>query len=169
MWLIPAGDLQMASYKIYALGDPIAQTVLGSEAHGLNNTGTVVGHASITGARAAYWNWNPTVIPLGDVMSVAYGVNDSGDIVGTRQANDFNVFPGEAFLFRGGVFHDLASVFAGQESIATDINNAGVIAAWAGDIGSPHAFTYDTNSGTATDLGVLPGHTESYAHAINNV
>jgi probable HAF family extracellular repeat protein len=159
----------MASYKISALGDPSAQSVLGSEAHGLNNTGTVVGHASITGARAVYWNPSPTVIPLGDVMSVAYGVNDSGDVVGTRQANGVLVFPGEAFLFRGGVFHDLASVFAGQESIATDINNAGVIAAWAGDIGSPHAFTYDANSGTATDLGVLPGHTESYAQAINNV
>jgi probable HAF family extracellular repeat protein len=157
------------SYKIYSLGDPSAQSVLGTEAYGLNNNGTVVGVASITDFRATYWNPSPAVIPLGDVASVAYGVNDPGDIVGTRQATDFLVFPGEAFLFRGGVFYDLANKFAGQESIATDINNAGVISAWAGDIGSPHAFIYDTNSGTATDLGALPGHSESYAQAINNV
>src|SRR4030095_7529038 len=153
----------MASYKISALGDPAAQSVLGSEAYGLNNNGTVVGHASITGARAVYWNPGPTVIPLGDVMSVAYGVNDSGDVGGTRQAHGVLVLPGEAFLLRGGVFHNLAGVFAGQESIANDINNAGVIAAWAGDIGSPHAFTYDANYGTATDPGVLPRDTRSYA------
>src|SRR4030095_8347001 len=98
----------MASYKISALGDPAAQSVLGSEAYGLNNNGTVVGHASITDIRAVYWNPSPTVIPLGDVMSVAYGVNDSGDVVGTRQAGGFLVFPAQGFLLRGGVFPDLA-------------------------------------------------------------
>jgi probable HAF family extracellular repeat protein len=160
----------MASYKIYALGDPSAQSVLGTEACDLNNTATVVGVASIPGWRALYWNPNPIGIPLGDVESVAYGVNDFGDIVGTRQARDIGlVMPGEAFLFRGGVFHNLANKFQGEESIAMDINNAGMVAAWGGDIGASHSFTYDANSGTVTDLGVLPGYTESYAHAINEL
>jgi probable HAF family extracellular repeat protein len=159
----------MAGYNLSGLGDPSAQSVLGSEAYGLNSTGMVVGIAYIPGTRAVSWNQSPTVIPLGDVESVAYGVNDSGDVVGTRQANAVNVFPGEAFLFRSGVFHDLAWVFPGQESIGTDINHAGVIAVWAGDIATPHAFTYDSNTQIATDLGVLPGHDQSYAMAINNV
>jgi probable HAF family extracellular repeat protein len=162
-------DVQMAGYNIAALGDPLVQTVSGSEAFGLNSTGMVVGTAYISSGRAVAWNPGPTLIPLGSVASVAYGVNDSGDVVGTRQANAVNVFPGEAFLFRSGVFHDLAWVFPGKESLATDINNAGVIALWAGDIGSSHAYTYDTNSQKATDLGVLPGHDESFAMAINNV
>ncbi len=156
----------MASYKIETLSDP-DPSVSSSEAHGLNNNGFVVGHVSMMGFRAAYWGSSPVVIPFGTVASVAYGANDGGDVVGTRQASDWLVFPGEAFLFRGGVFHNLANVFPGQESIANDINNAGVIAAWGGDIGSSHAFTYDVNSGTLADLGVLPGHTESYAMAIN--
>lgn len=157
----------MASYKIELLNDP-DPSVSSSEAHGLNNHGVVAGHVSATGWRAAYWSPVPSVIPLGNVASVAYGVNDGGDVVGTRQASDFLVFPGEAFLFRGGVFHNLANVFAGQMGVATDINNAGVVALWAGDDPTAHAFTYDANSGTVTDLGVLPGHEQSYASAINN-
>jgi probable HAF family extracellular repeat protein len=67
------------------------------------------------------------------------------------------------------MFHDLASKFPGQQSVGNDINNAGVVAVWAGDDPTPRAFTYDANTQVATDLGVLPGHDQSYAMAINNV
>ncbi len=157
----------MASYKIHLLSDP-DPSVSSSEAFGLNNNGKVAGIVSMNGWRAASWSPGPAALPLGSAASVAYGVNDGGDVVGTRQASDFLVFPGEAFLFRGGVFHNLANVFAGQMGVATDINNAGVVALWAGDDPTAHAFTYDANSGTVHDLGVLPGHEQSYPSAIDN-
>jgi probable HAF family extracellular repeat protein len=123
------------------------------------------GHAG--GGRAVFWNPIPTVIPAGDVSSHAFGVNDAGDIVGHRDHAVGGGFLDEAFIFRGGKCQGLASVFPGAESHAVDINNAGVIAAWAGD-STTHSFTFDINSGTLTDLGALPGETGSFATAINN-
>jgi probable HAF family extracellular repeat protein len=168
----------MARYKIHALDDPSAPP--GSIpltpynwAYGLNNFGMVVGVAafaevSLGRSRAVFWNPNPTVIPAGDVFSHAFGVNDAGDIVGQRDHAFGGGILNEAFLFRGGQCQGLASVFPAEESVAVDINNAGVIAAWAGESGWTHAFTFDINSGILTDLGVLPGHTVSFASAINN-
>jgi probable HAF family extracellular repeat protein len=162
----------MVIYQIRALGDPSTQSMYRSNASGLNNTGMVVGsvQAISTGnnvVEAVYWNPSPTVIPLGDVWSEAKGVNDSGDVVGTREADSFY---NHAFLFRGGGVHDLAGVIGGPASAAIDINNAGVIAGWAGESsGQRRAFTYNTKSGRVNDLNVLFGLDGSYATAINNL
>lgn len=160
----------MVKYTIDSLGDPSVPLVSGSVAHGLNNFGMVVGEARIPGARAVFWNPSPTFISFGNLWGTAYGVNDVGDIVGSHQegASGPAAFFNKAFLFQGGKFQDLASVFPGETSVATDINNTGVIAAWVGEPGLEHAFTFDANSGTVTALGVLPGHTISHASAINN-
>lgn len=157
----------MAGYEIFALDDPFSESELYSSPSGLNNAGMVVGSAG-NSTRAVYWNPGPTVIPVGDVQSSAWGVNDLGHVVGTRQFNEPDFVPGGVFLFRGGIVQDLTSVLPGPQSFASDINNAGVIAGWAGAPGSPHAFVYDTNSEKATDLGVLPGYSQSFASAINN-
>jgi probable HAF family extracellular repeat protein len=107
------------------------------------------------------------------LSSTAYAVNDSGDIVGARVNDTDEIDPltgvGQAFLYRNGAMHDLSSVFGAQVSVATDINNDGLIAAWAGDIGSTHAFLYDSQMGSIPkDLGVLAGYTASKAMGLNN-
>jgi probable HAF family extracellular repeat protein len=159
----------MASYEIVALDDPFAESELGSDAYALNNSGMVVGvgYAGHSG-RAVFWNPSPTVIPVGDVYSLALGVNDLGHVVGIHNFDQTNVAPGGAYFFRAGIVHDLTSVLHGPGGVANDINNGGVIAAWGGPPGALHAIVYDTTSDTATDLGVLPGYTQSAAVAINN-
>jgi probable HAF family extracellular repeat protein len=168
----------MAQYLIQLLGSPTAQTVIGDKAFGLNGSGVAVGVAHIPEARAVMWIPGPDTLPLLGLNSVAYAVNDSGHIVGAWGNNalpeNIEIDPvtgpaGQAFLYRNGEMNDLGNVFGAQVSVATDINKNGLIAAWAGDIGNPHAFLYDSQAGSVPkDLGVLPGYNASRAMALNN-
>jgi hypothetical protein len=56
-------DVHMAGYNLTGLDDPTAQSVLGSEAYGLNSSGEIVGIAYIPGTRAVSWSPSPTVMP----------------------------------------------------------------------------------------------------------
>lgn len=158
----------MATYNITLLGSPWAQRVVNDMAFDLNDERIAVGTAWLPQARAVRWNPNPDLLspsaPISE-MSVAYGINSFGHIVGGAGQN----WPGQAFLYKSGVMQNLASVFTAEQSQAQDINNAGVIAGWAGRIGRPNAFRYDSKTPTApVNLGVLPGHDQSYANAIND-
>jgi hypothetical protein len=168
----------MAQYIIEDLGSPTAQTLLGYKAFGLNNLGTAVGVAHIPEARAVVWNPSPVKLPLLGLNSVAFAVNDSGHIVGAWSNNALQegdeIDPvsgsaGQAFLYRNGQMQDLASVFGAPVSVAIDINNDGFIAGWAGELGSPHAFLYNSSQAGSVpkDLGFLPGHDASQAMAVN--
>lgn len=172
-------EREMAHYKVNLLGSPTAQTVLGDKALGLNSFGVAVGVAHIPEARGVIWNPGPVKLPVLGLNSVAYAVNDSGHVVGAWGNNALlegaEIDPvtgaaGQAFLYRDGEMHDLASVFGAQVSVATDINKDGLIAVWAGDIGSRHAFLYNSSlaGSVPKDLGVLPGSDESQAMALNN-
>ncbi|HKE56011.1 MAG TPA: hypothetical protein VKB46_04895 [Pyrinomonadaceae bacterium] len=168
----------MAPYKIKLLGSPTAENVIGDKGLGLNNSGVAVGVCHIPEARGVIWMPGPVKLPVLGLNSVAFAVNDSGQVVGAWGSNPLpegtEIDPitgsaGQAFLYEGNVMSDLASVFGTQVSVATDINNDGLIAAWAGDVGSPHAFLYNSQAGSVPqDLGVLPGHESSQAMALNN-
>ena len=82
-----------------------------------------------------------------NTSSIAYDINDSGDIVGWY--ND-----GRAFLYSGGKLTDLG---VGQ---AYAINASGQVVGSRG-----HAFLY--SGGATMDLGALPGDSVSYAYDIN--
>ena len=97
-------------------------------------------------------------------LETAYGVNDSGQIVGRYQNADGAT---HAFLYASGQLTDLGSL-GGANSEALAINVNGLI---VGDSqltgGTIHAFVFD--SGAMKDLGALPGFTNaSFARGVNN-
>lgn len=165
----------MVTYNIKLLG-PSASPEFGADiAYGLNSMAIAVG-ASADGSME-HWRavqWNPGIqllTPASSKNSVAYGINDYrevGEIVGGWGQDPIH-FPGQAFLYKDGSMHDLAGVFNAPASQAHDINNSGVIAAWAGSNGNFRAFSYDSRGGgQLRDLGVLQEHKQSFAFALND-
>ncbi len=87
----------------------------------------------------------------GGSSSFAYGINNSGQIVGDAYANGTALQ--HAFLYSGGSMQDLGTL-GGQESYAYGINDSGLIVGYS-DIsdGGDDAFLY--NHGTMEDLNNL--------------
>jgi len=101
---------------------------------------------------------------LGGSSSVAYDINESGQIVGlSRIAPDSH--RERAFLYSNGVMNDLGSL-GGGESVAFSINDNGIIAGQSLTTGGEvHAAMH--SGGQWYDLGTLGG-TSSQAYAINS-
>jgi probable HAF family extracellular repeat protein len=142
----------------------------GLVAHGINDSGQVVG-GGLGGTRGeAFLYSGGAFMSLGDLAfgeygggSVAYGINNSGQVVGDSPALHF--FPEtHAFLYSGGVMHDLTP--SGGDSYASAINAAGQVVGTWGPRGLPgsHAFLY--SDGVMQDLGTLGG-SSSAATGIN--
>jgi probable HAF family extracellular repeat protein len=106
---------------------------------------------------------------LGGGSSEAYGINDSGRVIGGS-----NTSSGErhAFLYENGQMKDLGTLGGGY-SQATAINNSGqVVGQSSTSSGEVHAFLYDNTNGMI-DLGTLGGsasmgNASSSAWDINN-
>ena len=103
---------------------------------------------------------------LGGTQSEAFGINDSGQVVGGAQNGSGNYRP---FLWQNGTMTNLGTL--GGESVNPDHRAEAINA--SGDVcgrsytsgGAKHAFLWD---GSMTDLGVLTGGTESWAFGIND-
>lgn len=102
----------------------------------------------------------------------AAAVNESADIVGTTTLGGPRAWVAPAG--QSAVLLPLPS--GSQYSWATDINDAGVVVGVVGPNSAPEfggravAWTPDAMGGYGiTVLGALPGHTQTYATAINNV
>ena len=93
---------------------------------------------------------------FGGYSSYAYGINDSGQVVGAAQTPNGDT---RAFLWQSGTMIDLGTL--GGASYAWDINNVGQIVGssqWVGPLGWATSVRYHPviwNSGTITDLGSL--------------
>jgi probable HAF family extracellular repeat protein len=116
-----------------------------SEAWAGNNLGTAVGGS-------LRWD-DGKVSPIGSGVQNAYGVNDSGDIVGKAS------FPGvglhACLLLGNGTITDLGT-FGGATSLAWDVNESGQVAGAAQTTAGPsHAFLW--TNGELMDLGTLGG------------
>jgi probable HAF family extracellular repeat protein len=104
---------------------------------------------------------------LGGDGSYAYGINNSGQVVG-RADTVSGAY--HAFLYNGGVMTDLGTLPGGEGagpvvSCATSINAGGQIVGWSQSAnGVRHAFF--NSSGSMTDLGTLGGW-GSEAYGIN--
>ena len=109
-----------------------------SHAVGVNSTGQVVGNCYGTGTYIGVpgtfaFLSDPNGGALhdlgtlpGDILSVASGVNDAGQVVGYSAIDD--MLDGHAFLSdpNGGTLHDLGTL-GGAKSFASGINNAGQV------------------------------------------
>ncbi len=96
-----------------------------------------------------------------NVMSVADGINDSGQVVGGSY-NHTSGYASRAFLYSGGSLQNLGTLPGKTASVATAINNAGEIVGQASTNGNAsHAFLL--SGGPMQDLGA------GEAYAINNL
>jgi len=99
---------------------------------------------------------------LGGSMSYAFGISESGKVVGTSD----NGSAYHAFVYSGGVMTDLGTL-GGVNSRAYAINDT------AGIVGDSHIAGYATRAflyknGTMTNLGTLNGSSYSSANDINS-
>jgi len=106
-----------------------------------NASGTIAGRIVETGgiSKAVYWP-SKTAAPvnlgvlLGDTMSQATAINDSGWIVGWSSTSADPAVARRAFLWRPGIGMEDLGFFPGDSTAdAFDINNAGVIVGTSGD------------------------------------
>jgi len=140
-----------------------------SFANGINRFGHVVGSSyTPLGLHAYLWTTSQGMQDLGTLggsNSVAYGINDSGTVVGQADLANGDV---HAFSWtRSGGMQDLGTL-GGHESAAFGINDAGEIVgeSYPANGVASHAFLWSKEQGMQ-DLGTLGGNTAE-ALAINN-
>jgi probable HAF family extracellular repeat protein len=126
------------------------------------------------------WQPNGKVVTLqpysGDTVSSAFGINDSGDAVGTSGL--CGPFPSQystvhALLWKSGSIIDLGNLGDTANNVAIAINNRGQIVGYAGvvgkDKGELHAHAFLWQKGKMHDLGTLRGDYLSIAYGINDL
>ena len=135
----------------------------------LNDLGEAVGEADVNLGQYenAFLYASGTMTNLGTfggTFSEAYGINDSGQIVGHATTKAYG---DHAFLYSSGTMQDLQGLLpqAYSASTATAINNSGQILCNANSSGYLHAFLY--SGGTMHYLGTLGG-ISSEAFGIND-
>jgi probable HAF family extracellular repeat protein len=140
-----------------------------SNAQAINNSGQIAGvfgGGSVTQHAFLYsaGTFNDLGAPPNMEIATAYGINNSGQVVGWAEPSN-SPDSDQAFLYSGGAFHTLGTL-GGANSWAYAINDSGQVVGWAdSSAGNSRAFLY-TNGGI-TDLGTLGG-ASSTAHAIND-
>src|SRR5262249_42750235 len=122
----------------------------------LTNTGYLQSYRAFLYSNSQMVDLN-ALLPSGSMMSMATGVNNLGQVVGTYF--DANLFQ-HGFLYSGGSLTTFANAFPQAINDSTQIT--GYLSTASGD----HAFLY--SGGQFTDLGVLgTGFLNSYGYGIN--
>ena len=99
----------------------------------------------------------------GDAYSVAYSINDAGQVVGWSNNTATEL---HAFLWESGTMTGLGTLPGDTSSQAFGINNAGQVVGASLTSSTTHAFLWQ--NGTMTNLGALPGGLYSIAYGIND-
>jgi probable HAF family extracellular repeat protein len=135
-----------------------------SQANDISNLGQIA--ANIPNGHAAILTQGMTTDlgTFGGIYSSALGINDSGQAVGYYSLPGFL---NHAFSYAHGIMTALGPFGVEATSIATGINDLGMIVGNATDSYTvpSHAFLYA--HGAMTDISPF-GSSESYAHGINN-
>lgn len=161
--------------------NPIGYIPGGSSSYGLaiNDFDQAVGFGSTGNSLVhgfLYSNGNITDLgTLGGTSTIPYDINNLGQIVGwSKNSNSLR----RAFLYQNSAVFDIGTLPGDDEAEAYSINEHGVIVGWsyssttgAGNCQiyaancAYHAYSY--NSGVFTNLGMLPGGTQSEAIRVN--
>ena len=137
---------------------------LHSEAVAISSTGHIAGRSQTSASKyhATLWSGGTTtdLTPTND-YAVAYGVNDTGQVVGS-------IDNWRGFHWQNGVLTMLGDLGGGC-SHAADINDTGHIvgASCTPQVNQPHATLW--HNGAVIDLGILPGMDDAGATAINSL
>ena len=105
---------------------------------------------------------------LGGNMSRAYGINASGQVVGTSNSTYYGN-NANGFYWENGTMNSIGTL-GGNTSVARDINDSGMITGTSQtSSGQQHAFRWEPGaaSGSMVDLGTTGG-TASHGMGINN-
>lgn len=155
IFLAPVHAVQYVLTDLGSLGGSI------NRASDINAQGQVAGYCEVnrySWHAFLYENGHMQDLSAGDmVFSQAYGINNSGHIVGRWE--------GHAFLYSNGVMQNLLGT-GYVSSVARDINDSGQVVGGytvAGELS--HAFLY--SDGIMHDLGTFTG-MSAVAHAVNN-
>jgi probable HAF family extracellular repeat protein len=137
-----------------------------SGSYGVNDAGMVVGYSGTYGFVWTQSGGMQDIGNLGGTPTVAEGINNFGQIVGTSVLADGTQ---HAFLYTtSGGMKDLGSL-GGDLSVAMAINDSGQVVGFSllADNITTHAFLW-TQTGGIQDLGTIVGSSSSYALAINS-
>jgi probable HAF family extracellular repeat protein len=159
-----AGRAEATYYTITDLGAG-SLTIAGT---GINASGVVTGYVGGTGFVADHGPMTSIGTLPGGSASYAYGINDSGVVVGFSNTGSGAY---DAFTYSNGTMTDVTATrgiaLGGSTfNFATSINNSGQIAGYISSAAGTHAFLY--NGTNTIDLGTLAGSTgTSHAQALN--
>jgi probable HAF family extracellular repeat protein len=127
----------------------------------INSRGQIAGQAS---GEAFFYNGSSVTylgaVPGGRAASNAFGVNDSGEVVGELYGP-----PTRAFIYNGTRVSDLGSFPGGKFAGAVAINSNGEITGSA-DVGHGNGHAFVDKGKTMQDIGTLGGGNSS-GHSIN--
>jgi probable HAF family extracellular repeat protein len=136
-------------------------------ASAINDSGTAVGQsqsavydngAFVSGGLFAVEWQSGTAMSLGSLQdsgtSAAYGINNSGDVVGSSRVGQASGAPSHAFLYHEGTMMDLGVLEGDANSSANSINDSGQVVGVSSDAaGTQRAFLYE--NGQMYDLNSL--------------
>jgi probable HAF family extracellular repeat protein len=179
--VLSSGSSDSYAYGINDAGTVVGTTTVNGTAHGaiwngssttdlgansyamaINNSGQAAGgngHAfkTVNGQVQSLAN------PAGVNWSAAYGINDSGTVVGDGQLADGS-FEGVVWNPNGSAI--TLGTFGGLSSQATGINNSGEVVGFA-SVSSGYQHAFSIMDALMIDLGTLGGGS-SYAYDVNN-
>jgi probable HAF family extracellular repeat protein len=169
LYAASATAIAAASYSVTDLG--ILPGYNSSDASDITSAGVVVGGSWIEGqSDNGGWYYSGgglhNVGTLGGMNTIAMGVNDTGQIVGSSNPAGNPANNTHAFLYDSGSMRDLGTL-GGSTSVAYRINNNGAAVGYSTMPGDStyHPFYY--SGGAMHDMGTLGG-TDGRANDIND-
>ena len=153
---------------------PLLPGHVGSEGHGINSQGIVIGFSAVSNPQAVYWeNEVPTALQLSiGPTSVAEDINDQFQICGWMGVNPVPSFGATPFLWANGKTTSLPlpANAVGHSGTANALNNLSDACGYFFTATTPALIRRACAwiNGQFVDLGTLPGYQISLAMDIND-